>query len=361
MSRVERTLFAKMASGKDPSDLKSTFLTRFGITARQFNACRVQIEGKIASIKELRSKQISEIKNRISELEKTIQKLKKQNSNARSLHQKKRRLFHLQHKLSKWEADQKAGKIRLCFGSKKLFQAQFNLEANGFKNQQEWRCKWQEKRNQSFFLMGSKDETAGNQSCTATIKEDSLNLRLRLPNALSQYGKYLEIDSVKFKYGHSVIVASLMNCQERNALLKARDPQYKECGQAISYRFKKDEKGWILYVSTSLKEPQWVTNKRLGSIGIDINADHLAAVETDRYGNPIKSKIIPLNTYGKSSDQTKALIGDVASELVQWASSSQKPLILEKLDFQKKKGEIKGTQKYARMLSSFAYSAIINQ
>lgn len=362
MGRIERKLFAEITAGKNPNDLKSVFLTKYGITARQFNACRVQLEGKIASIKELRSQQILENKNRINELENKIQKLEQQKKvNAEKLHQKKRRLFHLKHKLESQEADHKAGKVRLCFGSKKLFRAQFDLNANGLSSIEEWRSKWRQERNNTFFLLGSKDETAGNQSCTAIIKEGELHLRLRLPNVLNKYGKYLEIPHVKFKYGHSVILANLHDCQERSTLLKANDPLYKEFGQAISYRFKKDKKGWLLFVSTSHMEPKWVTNQELGAIGIDINTDHLAAVETDRYGNPVQSKIIPLNCYGKSSEQAKALIGDAAAELIQWSVSSQKPVVLEKLDFNKKKTELKefGYSKYSRMLSSFAYSTII--
>ena len=358
MSLVERKLFAEISAGKISGDLKSHFLIQFGITARQYNACRVQVEGKIASIKERRAGQIVEVKQRMDALEK---KIKKQKGDPRSIHQKKRRLSHLQCQLEKQITDQELGKVRLCFGSKKLFHAQFSLEANGFASHQEWLSHWQKERSNSFFLLGSKDETSGNQSCTAVVQDNSLTLHLRLPNALNKYGKHLGIAGVSFKYGFEALLTSLEDCKERNALSKANDPHYKEFGQAISYRFKRDKKGWLLFASTSLDEPTWTTREGIGAIGIDINADHLAAVETDRYGNPIKSKTIPLNCYGKSSDQAKALIGNAIAELVQWGASSQKPLVVEKLDFQKKKNALKesGNRKYARMLSSLAYTNIL--
>jgi IS605 OrfB family transposase len=361
MSSVERKLFAKIAAGQDSSKLKKSFLIEFGITARQYNACRVQVEGKIASIKQLRVTQIDEAKQRIDALEKKIEKLIKQKKDAQSIHQKKRRLFNLKCRLKQQIADHEEEIVRLCFGSKKLFHSQFALEANNFKSHQEWRSQWQEERNNSFFLLGSKDETSGNQSCVASIQNDSLTLNIRLPNALNRYGKYLKIVNVRFEYGFEPILVALRDCQERNALLKAKDPLYKQFGQAICYRFKKDKKGWLLFASTSFAEPEWTTRENIGAIGIDINADHLAAVETDRFGNPIKRKIIPLNCYGKSSYQTKALIGDAVAELVQWGASSQKPLVVEKLDFKKKKNELKesGNRKYARMLSSLAYTSII--
>lgn len=361
-NHVERTLFAAVAAGRNPGDLKSEFIARFGVTGRQFNACRIQLEGKIASIKELRVSQIAEAKQRIVALEKTIDKLKKRKTNVEKIHQKKRRLIRLRHKLDKQIADQKAGRVPLCFGSKKLFRAQFALEENGYTSHEEWLAAWQGERNSSFFVVGSKDENTGNQSCTAVVESDSLALRLRLPNALSKYGKYLEIPNVKFDYGFEVILAALEACNERKALSRVKDPHYKGCGQAISYRFKKDKKGWLVFVTVTMQMPACITREGIGAIGVDINADHLAVVETDRYGNPIKNKIIPLNCYGKSTNQAKALIGDVVAELVKWGISSQKPIIIEKLDFQKKKNELKESEnpKHARMLSSLAYTTIAN-
>ena len=364
LSGVERKLFAAIAAGKKASDLKSSFLTTFGITARHFNACRIQVEGKIASVKELNLRQIAELGSRMKDLEKKIQNLEKRSANAHVIHQKKRRLTTLGHKYNTLQKDQESGKVHICFGSKSLFHAQFALAENNYASHEEWKADWEEKRNSSFFLVGSKDETAGNQLCTALIQDDgNLTLRLRLPNAFAkEHGKYITIHNVHFKYGHDVIVANLRNCQERGNLYRANDPSYKNYGEAISFRFQRDEKGWRVFVSTSFTEPKWVTCNGLGAIGIDINVDHLAVTETDRFGNPIHHKTIPLVCYGKTSGQSKALIGDVVAELVDWARASQKPIILEKLDFQKKKTTLKesGYPKQARMLSSFSYKAIIN-
>lgn len=64
MSPVEKKLFADLAKGKQASALKSGYLKEYGITARHFNAIRIQLEGKIASITELRKGQIEEDKRR---------------------------------------------------------------------------------------------------------------------------------------------------------------------------------------------------------------------------------------------------------------------------------------------------------
>ena len=362
-AHIEHCLFADMSKGKAPGELKSFYLVEYGITARQFNAIRVKVEGKIASIEELRKMQISNLKEKIKTLEAKILKLQKKRLYAFLVHQKKRRLHKLQQRLKQLTKKQEQDKIALCFGSKKLFHAQFDLEGNGYATHEEWLHSWHHARTSEIFFLGSKDETSGNQTCTASIEEDNrLTLRIRLPNALhDKLGKYLLIPHLSFSYGHQEILTSLEDCKQRQLLSQAGDPSYINHGQSLTYRFKHDEKGWRVFVSTSLPAPQWKTNKEMGVIGVDINTDHLALVETDRFGNPIYKKTVPLNLYGKTKEQSLALIGDASAEIVSHAENTLKPLVLEDLNFQKKKQSLKETCSPAlsRKLSSFSYQAIL--
>jgi IS605 OrfB family transposase len=362
-AHIEHCLLADTLKGKTPGELKSPYLVKYGITARQFNAIRVKVEGKIASIKELRKMQISDLKEQIKALEIKISKLQKKPLLSLLVHQKKRRLHKLQQRLEQLIKDQKEGKISLCFGSKKLFHAQFNLEMNHFKNHKEWLESWRHARTNEVFFLGSKDETSGNQTCTASIEEDNrLILRIRLPDALHEkFGKYLTIPHLFFSYGHPEILASLEDCKQRQLLAQAKDSNYVNHGQALTWRFKHDKKGWRLLVSTSLPTPQWKTNKDQGVIGVDINTDHLALVETDRFGNPLCKKTIPLNLHGKTKKQSLALIGDACAQVVSHAEQTLKLLILEDLDFQKKKRSLRETcsPSQSRKLSSFSYQSIL--
>ncbi len=362
-ARIAHCLLADISKGKKPSELKSSYLVKYGITARQFNAIRVEVEGKIASIKELQKMQISDLKEQIKALETKISKLQKKPLLSFLVHQKKRRLHKLQQQLRQRLKDHKQGKISLCFGSKKLFHAQFNLGANNYKNLEEWLESWRHARASEIFFLGSKDETSGNQTCTATLEEDNrLTLRIRLPHALhDKFGKYLTIPHIAFSYGHQEILTSLEDCKQRHLLAQAKDPSYTNHGQALTYRFKHDKKGWRLFVSTSLPIPKWKTNKNSGVIGVDINTDHLAIVETDRFGNPLCKKTIPLNLYGKTKEQSLALIGDACAQVVSYAEQTLKPLILEDLNFQKKKQSLRETcsPSQSRKLSSFSYQAIL--
>jgi IS605 OrfB family transposase len=360
LSKVERSLFADLISGKEVSDLKPIYCRRFQITARQFNACRVNVEGLIDSRKQLQVQQIETLKEKIKSLEKSIARLTGKTKYEQRLFFKKRRLNKLRAKLKRVEADREQGTVRVCFGTKKLFRSQFHLEKTGFQSFEQWKKEWAQARSKAFFCLGAKDETSGNQTCTASIQEDEkLTIRIRLPDGIVSHEKYLTIPNLYFKYGHKEIIASLKECQYRNRLQKEKNSLYSNYGQAISYRFVRDTKGWRLFVSTALSEPKWETSTQSGLIGVDINVDHLAIVETDHCGNPLSKQSIPLHLYGKDRNQSLAEIGNACAKVIQIAKEAKKDLIIEELDFKKKKADLRQSSKYCRMLSSFAYATII--
>ena len=102
-----------------------------------------------------------------------------------------------------------------------------------------------------------------------------------------------------------------------------------------------------------------VTDRRRGVIGVDLNADHLAVAETDASGNYVNAWRVSLVTYGKSAHQAEALIGDAVASVVDYAKETGKPIVIEKLDFRRKKAALEGeSRRYSRMLSSFSYGKI---
>ncbi len=241
--RVERTLYADLRKGQEAADLKSEYLDRLGITARQFNATRAGLEGKIEASRVSLLRQIEELRIRIRQARKIIAKLAKRIPGSNELHQKRRRLAGLERRLEQREADRKAGRIGLCFGSKKLFRAQFHLEENGFASHQEWKQAWKEARSKQFFVLGSKDENRGCQGCVASRKDDgSYSLRLRLPNTRAEKEKYVVLSGVRFAYGQRQFEDSLAS------------------GRALSYRFLRDEKGWRVLVFN--RSPSGGTHQR---------------------------------------------------------------------------------------------------
>lgn len=122
-----------------------------------------------------------------------------------------------------------------------------------------------------------------------------------------------------------------------------------------------DECGWRIFVSVEAQPVEVTSRKDLGAVGMDINADHLALSETDRFGNLIGVRRIELVTYGKTTDQAKALISDAAARIVAQAHAAGKPVVMEALNFQKKKTELETVKsKQSRLLSSFAYGKVIS-
>ena len=279
---------------------------------------------------------------------------------------KQRSLTNLENKLKKLELKKESNKAGICFGSKPLFKQQHNLEENNYRSHAEWKEAWGKARSSQLFLIGSKDETSGNQSCIATLNDDeSIDLRIKVPSCLSdKYGEFVTIKNVKFSYGHETIIAAIHENIKRNNLSKKEQRilapnQYKLFGQAINYRFLLDEKGFRVFVTTNKKVEEKISKLYAGSIGIDLNVNHLAVVEINSSGNFIKGYDVPINTYGKSKEQAKAIIGDAVKKIVDHAILRNKPIVIEKLDFSnKKRGLRENSKKYARMLSSFCYSLV---
>ncbi len=361
--RIERRLFADISAGRPTSSLKSEYLLRYRIPARMFNRVRVSLEGKVASVREQQQLRVDGLRRRIVRAESQMA-LGGPAVRRDWLHQKQRRLGNLKARLEKLEGDMAEGRVRLCFGSRRLWRKQYRLSVNGYRSHHEWLRDWQAARSDEFFVLGSKDETGGCQLCVATVADDgSLTLRLRLPDGLAgQHGKYLTMEGVRFKYGQEQVLAA----QESNAEYSRYRRQHGEkaarasgLGQAISYRFKRDGKGWRVFVTTKMMDVPVVTDSSRGALGVDLNADHLAVCETDACGNYVKAFRVPLVTYGKSQHQAQAIIGDAVARVVEYARDVGKPIVMERLDFRQKKAAMEGeSPRYSRMLSSFSYGKV---
>jgi len=379
LCRLERKLYAEIAANTaDVKMLKRRFIAEDGISARQFNALRIRVEGAIKGVQELLKTQIEETEVRIKAQDTKIKKLEKKDVAAKKtvksvdaakqtkgsinafgvmdqakirlqLHQRKRRRAILIQCADVLRARLAAPTPGICFGSRKLFNAQFSLEANSYDNHAEWRSDWQNARADHIFCVGSKDETAGNQTCQGQVTADgSISLKLRLPDALAgEHGKHLRIPGLRFRYGHKQVQAALAACVRKE-------------GQAVTWRFVRDVKGWRAFVSINESYAVTCGDTANGAIGVDVNADHLAIAVADGNGNPVSFRRISTPVLGASADQRKAIYGDAAKIIIDMARAHRVPIVLESLDFRKKKAELETstTPRYARMLSALSYAQI---
>jgi IS605 OrfB family transposase len=373
---LERKLFVLFYVKKQSfSSVKPLFCKQYGITSRQFNALRMQLEGKVSAVKEVRKYQIEQLKHRIMELERIIEKKTKQKEKQHTklmelkeidvcfrktvkryrnikfvLHQKKRKLRNLKQKLEQLQQDERNNIIRICFGSKRLFHKQFHLDKNGYSSHEEWKRDWQRARSSQFVVIGSKDETFGNQSAIYNTKNE---LHLRVANQLvDTYGKYIVFPNVLFPYGQEVLNQAKIAYM---GFTKGGKP--KKYFRAITYRFLRKEKGWYLFATVERDVPEISTTDLGGYIGIDLNAGFLSVCEVDRFGNPLQEQKIRISMYDRNKNQIFASLSNAIQQVMKYALSVGKHVAIEDLHFFKKKavlGEM--NPKYARMLSGFAYS-----
>ncbi|MGE4271227.1 MAG: IS200/IS605 family accessory protein TnpB-related protein, partial [Acidithiobacillus sp.] len=193
-------------------------------------------------------------------------------------------------------------------------------------------------------------------------------LDLRLPG---EGGERITVGPLSFAYGSEKLRAAILAHSTSKANLP-RITKYSKSGKpysrivypdnltALSWRFQRDERGWRVFVSFQEALVPVVTDEKLGVLAVDVNADHLAWAELDRFGNPVATGSIPCVTYGKTAEQAEAVIEAAAIVLSSRAKQTGKSLVLENLDFSKKKRQLTEVDgaRYARMLSSLSYSKI---
>jgi IS605 OrfB family transposase len=366
--RLERKLFKRLHADGQPdrariAAAKREFIAVHRLSARQFNGMRMNLEGKVEAWRESRKNEKERLSEALGKLGRRLAKLRSdgetlgrriaafrasgklaqaqplQDRRSRisfQLHQKQRRRHALERRLGAAEAAL-AGPPALCFGGRALFRQQFQLQANGFENHEAWLKAWRARRTSQFFAVGSRGEVCGNGECQFQPERGVLSLRL--PHALEgRFGKRLEVP-VDF-HRETELLASLA------------------AGRAISYRFLRREDGRWVVLATTVREPApVVTRVAAGAVGADFNVDHVAVADVDRSGNLVGHRRIDLEVRGLSSNQAKARIGDAAADLVGQAKAVGKPLVIEALDFRKKKAALRELGKrQALTLSGFAFA-----
>ena len=186
-----------VVAGRSAASLKSDYIKKHGIPARMFNGVRESLEGKVASVRESQRLQQDSLQRRIA-----------QGPNGRFLNaagagpmgirfiRRSGGWPIVRHRLAGLEADIAEGLVRLCFGSKRLWRKQHHLGGRTVMGATRSGCsEWRDARSDEFFVLGSRDETAGCQLCVTSVADDGrLTLRLRMPDCLAnQHGKYLVI------------------------------------------------------------------------------------------------------------------------------------------------------------------------
>ncbi|WP_171049081.1 hypothetical protein [Rhizobium sp. MHM7A] len=421
MSMAERKIHAFLMAGNEwTAENYASIYQKLGLSSTAFRSAKTSYEGKIDSVKELvklniatlegkikaKEKQAKEklkenealagkveksvlklkgLKGKIAEQkekldalpvvkvvprEKALARLKKlldkadierakikelrvaTKKNRNDIHAHNRRIGNLQAKLDVAEA--RLQNPSIAFGSKTLFRKQNNLAKNGYNSHKEWLNDWRQTRKSSFFLVGARSAPGGNELVRLSLLPDgNFTLELRLPPKLASQataatkvnGRVIPsivFNGLNFNHGHDVLVDALA------------------AQQPLSFRFIRDEKSWKVMVTVDEALPDAGTiDWSFGALGVDFNADHIAASLVDRFGNPVETWRFDFCPEGKTSDQNLDAMRKIAKEIALLAKQHGVPVVSEYLDFAKKKEQLGAAfgKAYAYMLSNLAYSA----
>ena len=128
-----------------------------------------------------------------------------------------------------------------------------------------------------------------------------------------------------------------------------------EAGQPITYRISRKGSRWYLTAMFS-REVQATTSTENGVFGIDYNNGFMEVVETDKHGNMVSAKNVPLRHHGTGC-KAETELKEAVSKIVRAAKQQGKTIIIEDLDFKKKKAKTtkKKNRAYNKMIHTFDY------
>ena len=334
---------------EDKNIIYAQLKEEFNLTTRAIDAIMSNMLGRYESIKELKKFEQKSLERKISTLEKELTKLKDERALQRinlkndyknfnfikyknlkiKIYWKQNRLNTKKQKLKNLENEIESGKYKVCFGTKKLLQKDYK--------------EFLKKRDSEIYFLGR----AGEKSCNNNFqveyssKTNQFYFRIR---------KEIDLENDKFVYGqfhfnnknHTKLLKNLLTTKE----------------SALTYRIKVKDNKVLLQIIYNFEHNKdlCVTRNSYGVIGVDFNKGFVSVSETDKYGNLINTFNIDYQ-YSKGN-QTTNDFQYIATRLKDYCLNTGKDLVIENLDFTKKKDNLisKKGRKYNEMLSSLAYS-----
>ncbi|MEU9287806.1 IS200/IS605 family accessory protein TnpB-related protein [Streptomyces sp. NPDC048275] len=256
-------------------------------------------------------------------------------------HAKARRLHVLQDRLAAERADREAGLVHVVRGGKQLARTRLHLDAAQL-TEAHWHRRWETER---WFCQA--DGESGKRYGNETIRvspEGEVSIKLPAPMAHpanAPHGRYVLASGVRFAH--------------RGAEWADRV----EANRAIAYRIHLDvgRDRWYLTASWQIPPTQTIPLEAAltdGVIGVDMNADHLAARRLDVHGNPTGTPRRFLYDLSGTRQHRDAQVRHALTRLLHWARAcGVKAIAVEDLDFTVEKTREKhGRKKRFRQLIS---------
>ncbi|MGP4089981.1 IS200/IS605 family accessory protein TnpB-related protein [Streptomyces sp. KR55] len=233
---------------------------------------------------------------------------------------KSRRLHVLSDRLEREQADRAAGRVHVVRGGKRLLHTRHHLDAAGMTGTA-WRQRWQAQRR---FLAadGESGKRFGNETIRVT-PDGEVSIKLPAPLAHlanAPHGRYVLASRVAFAH---------------------RGEQWRDritANRAVAYRIHEDTaRGrWYLTASWTVPPVQTVplaTARARGLVGVDTNADHLAAWRLDEHGNPVGAPLRFGYDLSGTADHRDAQVRHALIRLLHFARRHGLAIAVEDLDF----------------------------
>ncbi|MGR4849725.1 IS200/IS605 family accessory protein TnpB-related protein [Streptomyces sp. LARHCF252] len=249
----------------------------------------------------------------------------------REWHAKSRRLHVLQDRLEKVRADWAAGRVRVVRGGKRLLNTRHHLDQAGL-SEPEWRKRWQAARR---FLQadGESGKKFGNETVRVTPDGE---VSIKLPATLARLanapqGRYVLAGRVSFAH---------------------RGEQWADrvsANRAVAYRIHEDVQRGRWYLTASWTVPPapavpLAAARVHGMLGVDTNAEHLAAWRLDPHGNPTGAPLRFGYDLSGTTTHRDAQIRHALTSLLHFAKRHCLAIAIEDLDF----GAEKTREKHGR-------------
>lgn len=265
----------------------------------------------------------------------------------KSLFYKHQRLNKLRNTLRQRELDIEAGRYRICFGSKKRFEAQARLSENGFQTHEAWKEDFVAHRDSHILFLGAKDERLGNQMFQLTRQEDgTFTIQCRKDGTYAgEKDKRYARGGCKFSYLEDKLAELL--CEGKHG---------------VSYRVRFVGKKIYLQAILSYDRQRdlIVTNMCDGAIGLDYNDGFIQMSETNGSGNLVGQKKYVLRFHGTGTKAENEIRQTIAA-ISRHSLMTGKSIVCEKLDFLRTKskahkGRSERGKRYNRMIHLLDYS-----
>ncbi len=349
---IRRTGLNDMQKGMSEDEIEKSYQSRFNLQWAWADSIATEIKQthkQLNTAKKLNINRLTEqIKKKTKKAKtvlKTLSKVKvptpRQQNQLKGLKSKILKIQSLKKQLAQLQS---TSRLHICFGSKKLFNAQYHLEENGYRNHQEWLKDWHKKRGGRFYCIGKAQNGGGTMIKIFHISQDDFKAEITLPRFMNQ------------EYGNKLVIPFQIKRDRRrrqSSLLYALEKQKPITAQVFRREHKSDQ--WYIHLTTYVQEVPIPTTRKNGCIGVDFNRDSVEWAYILPDGNIKDKGKLGFKWKGFSSGQRQVMMRDLVVKLTDMALAIQCPIAIESLDFSKKKASMsEASSAYNSLLSNFS-------